>query len=194
MGCNSIWAMDNESCPHQIYLPEFSIASHPVCRSQFQEFIEAGGYTNSQFWTEQGWHWLQTQDQKLPQYWHYLVDERSIVYGLSWYEADAYSKFVGKQLPSEAQWEKAVKTYPHLSDQFLGRVWQWTSSYFCAYPNFCPYPYGGYSSSYFDDRHMVLRGGSWATLPWVLRPSFRNWYSPDTKVILAGLRCATANS
>lgn len=189
MGSNSIWAMDNESSPHQIDIPEFTIDRAPVCRSQFQEFITAGGYSQPALWTEAGWQWVQTHQIQAPQYWSYLSNDRSIVYGLSWYEAHAYSQFVGKQLPSEAQWEKACQTYPHLAQEFLGVVWQWTRSYFSAYPDFCPYPYQGYSSSYFDDRHMVLRGGSWVTLPWVLRPSFRNWYTPDTRVILAGLRC-----
>lgn len=72
----------------------------------------------------------------------------------------------------------------------LGNVWEWTSSVFTPYPGFVAYPYEGYSAVYFDDRHRVLRGGSWATRPWSLRASARNWYTPDVRQILAGFRYA----
>ena len=72
----------------------------------------------------------------------------------------------------------------------LGNVWEWTASTFAPYENFRPYPYPGYSQAYFDGEHRVLRGGSWATRPWGLRPSFRNWYHPWVRQILVGFRCA----
>ena len=71
----------------------------------------------------------------------------------------------------------------------LGNVWEWTSSWFRPYPGFDAYPYKGYSAVYFDDCHRVLRGGSWATRPWVLRPSFRNWYEPHVRELFTGFRC-----
>lgn len=73
---------------------------------------------------------------------------------------------------------------------FLGNVWEWTTSPFAAYPGYESYPYDGYSAAYFDGRHRVLRGGSWATRPWALRISVRNWYTPNMRQILAGFRCA----
>ncbi|MEM6252651.1 MAG: SUMF1/EgtB/PvdO family nonheme iron enzyme [Cyanobacteria bacterium P01_D01_bin.156] len=72
----------------------------------------------------------------------------------------------------------------------LGNVWEWTNSWFRPYPGFESYPYKGYSEAYFDDRHRVLRGGSWATRPWALRPSFRNWYEPHVRELFMGFRCA----
>ena len=75
----------------------------------------------------------------------------------------------------------------------LGNVWEWTSSRFAGYAGFKSYPYQGYSQVYFDNQHWVLRGGSWATRPWALRASFRNWYHPDVRQILAGFRCARSN-
>ncbi|MGF1491843.1 MAG: SUMF1/EgtB/PvdO family nonheme iron enzyme [Microcoleaceae cyanobacterium] len=72
----------------------------------------------------------------------------------------------------------------------LGNVWEWTSSPFQNYSGFRSYPYRGYSQAYFDSRHRVLKGGSWATRPWALRSSFRNWYHPHIRQILAGFRCA----
>jgi ergothioneine biosynthesis protein EgtB len=72
----------------------------------------------------------------------------------------------------------------------LGNVWEWTSSLFHPYPGFTSFPYPGYSSTYFDRSHYVLKGGSWATQPWALRASFRNWYYPHVRQIFAGFRCA----
>ena len=75
-------------------------------------------------------------------------------------------------------------------EDMLGNVWEWTSTLFNPYPGFAPWPYPGYSQAYFDGRHRVLRGGSWATRRWALRTSFRNWYLPEIRQILAGFRCA----
>jgi len=72
----------------------------------------------------------------------------------------------------------------------LGNVWEWTASTFDAYPGFESYPYRGYSEVYFDGEHRVLKGGSWATFPQALRSSFRNWYYPGVRQIIAGFRCA----
>ena len=71
----------------------------------------------------------------------------------------------------------------------LGNVWEWTASIFDAYPGFKSYPYTGYSQAYFDGEHRVLKGGSWATPPKTLRSSFRNWYYPGVRQIIAGFRC-----
>ncbi|NEZ58976.1 SUMF1/EgtB/PvdO family nonheme iron enzyme [Adonisia turfae] len=71
----------------------------------------------------------------------------------------------------------------------LGNVWEWTHSWFRPYPGFEAYPYQGYSAVYFDDGHRVLRGGSWATRPWGLRSSFRNWYEPHVRELFMGFRC-----
>jgi ergothioneine biosynthesis protein EgtB len=75
-------------------------------------------------------------------------------------------------------------------EDMLGNVWEWTSSTFSPYPGFDPWPYPGYSQAYFDGRHRVLKGGSWATRRWAMRTSFRNWYLPGIRQILAGFRCA----
>jgi formylglycine-generating enzyme required for sulfatase activity len=69
-----------------------------------------------------------------------------------------------------------------------GGVWEWTSSAFAPYPGFAPWPYAGYSQPYFDGRHQVLRGGSWASRRTALRNTFRNWYAPETTAVFAGVR------
>ena len=72
----------------------------------------------------------------------------------------------------------------------VGRAWEWTSSDFLAYPGFEAFPYPEYSEVFFGDAHKVLRGGSWATHPSVMRPSFRNWDLAERRQILSGIRCA----
>jgi formylglycine-generating enzyme required for sulfatase activity len=72
----------------------------------------------------------------------------------------------------------------------LGNVWEWTNTWFAGYDGFQSFPYVGYSQTYFDQQHRVLKGGSWASCHWVLRPSFRNWYQPGVRQIFAGFRCA----
>ena len=72
----------------------------------------------------------------------------------------------------------------------LGNVWEWTATTFQPYPEFVAYPYKGYSSTYFDNEHFILRGGSWVTRRWGVRNTFRNWYHPWTREIFSGFRCA----
>lgn len=79
---------------------------------------------------------------------------------------------------------------PYGVEDMIGNVWEWTSTAFAPYPDFRAWPYEGYSAVYFDGKHFVLRGGSWATRPWSLRASFRNWYVPEARQIFAGFRLA----
>lgn len=229
LGNESKDALDNERPVHQVYLDSYWIDRYPVTCGQYQEFIAAGGYQNSHWWSSAGWKWLQENPVNQPLYWS--AEDNHPVCGVSWYEADAYARFAGKRLPTEAEWEKAAswdasagcrRTYPwgeaeptaqycnhdntagqttavdHYPDgqspygcfDMLGNVWEWTDSWFDGYEGFTSFPYTGYSQVYFDGEHRVLRGSSWATRPWAMRCSFRNWYHPGVRQIFAGFRCA----
>lgn len=214
MGNNAIAAQDNERPAHQVYLDTYKIDRYPVTCGQYWQFMKAGGYQKRQYWSEEGWQWLQQYPVAQPLYWIDNIDwVDHPVCGVSYYEAEAYARFADKRLPTEAEWEKAalgisevgncernighttpVDTYPQRSQygcqDLLGNVWEWTASWFAGYSGFSNYPYPEYSEIYFDNQHRVLKGGSWATNRAALRTSFRNWYHPGVRQILAGFRCA----
>ena len=181
-------AIDNEKPAHSVWLEPYTIDRHPVTCKQYRSFIEAGGYGESRWWTAQGWQWKCATQAQAPLYWSVdALDDRPVC-GVSWYEADAYARFVGKRLPTESEWARAAQTD---AMQATGSVWEWTDTWFDAYPGFQPFPYAGYSQAYFDQAHRVLRGGSFATPLWTLRKSFRNWYHPHRREMFAGFRCAS---
>ncbi|MEG4623895.1 ergothioneine biosynthesis protein EgtB [Microcoleus sp. w1-18aA5] len=232
MGSDAAEALDNERSRHLCYVEAYSIDRYPVTCRQYRDFMESGGYQNPDWWSADGWKWLQGEAVSRPLYWsENPAFNNHPVCGVSWYEAEAYCNFIGKRLPSEAEWEKAAtwdatnqkyRIYPWGEEppngslcnhgnniantspvdafpkgasavgccDMLGNVWEWTASTFDAYPGFESYPYRGYSQVYFDGEHRVLKGGSWATFPQALRSSFRNWYYPGVRQIIAGFRCA----
>lgn len=180
--------VDNERPAHAVWLGSYQIDRMPVTFGQYHQFVEAGGYEQARWWTAKGWAWKVQARAIAPLY---EAVGRSLedhpVYGVSWYEADAYARFVGKRLPTESEWARAAQL---TGETMLGNVWEWTDSWFAPYPGFQPFPYAGYSQIYFDGAHRVLRGGSFATPKWALRKSFRNWYHPHRREMFAGFRCA----
>ncbi|MCD8486314.1 ergothioneine biosynthesis protein EgtB [Geitlerinema calcuttense] len=230
MGAQTSFALDNERPSHWVELDTYWIDRYPVTCGQYQDFMAKGGYQTRQWWSDAGWQWLQDHPVNQPLYWHPNLPQDRPACGISYYEAEAYANFVGKRLPTEAEWEKAARwdhqvqhsrTYPwgeefptnrhcnhnHAVGQttpvnaysggesaygvcdLLGNVWEWTATWFDGYEGFQSFPYLGYSQVYFDRQHRVLKGGSWATRPWGMRSSFRNWYHPGVRQILAGFRC-----
>ncbi|MEN9244930.1 MAG: SUMF1/EgtB/PvdO family nonheme iron enzyme [Gloeomargarita sp. DG02_5_bins_242] len=182
-GSEAVNALDNERPGYPQEVAGFQIRATPVTQGEFAEFIAAGGYQDPRWWSQAGWQWLQRENVTQPLYWQSQYQNRPVC-GISYYEASAYCRFIGKRLPRESEWEWAAQQgLPQ-----RGQVWEWTSSWFSPYPNFTPYPYTGYSASYFDCQHKVMRGGSWATHDELKRPSFRNWYQPHIRQMFTGLR------
>ncbi len=189
IGNGTTWALDNEGPEFQVTLAPFRIAPQPVTQAQFAAFMVDQGYRRAELWTDEGWAWRSAEAVVAPLYWSEDAPD-SPVAGVSAHEADAFAVWAGRRLPTEFEWEAAAAEAGTGEESFLGQVWQWTSSVFAPYSDFSPWPYAGYSEAYFDGKHRVLRGGSHATLPWALRGTFRNWYTPDTRQLIAGFRLA----
>ncbi len=230
MGTDEGWAYDNERPAHPRDVPGFWIDAAPVTNRQYLEFIDAGGYCEPRWWCDEGWAWRYEANAEHPLFWREEgggawsrvrfgwreeVPLAEPVQHVCWYEADAYARWAGKRLPTEAEWEKAaagatsaqanlgqrhyrpapVGAYPAGAStygvhQLIGDVWEWTSSDFEPYPGFASFPYREYSEVFYGAGYKVLRGGSWATDPVVARPTFRNWDLPVRRQIFAGFRCA----
>jgi iron(II)-dependent oxidoreductase len=175
------FAYDNERPRHTARLEAFEIDRAPVTNAAYISFIEETGAEPPAYWGRDGeGGWVDTaRGRRAP------IEPDHPVIHVSWDQADAFASWAGKRLPSEREWEAAR---PHLHG--VGHAWEWTSSNFLAYPGFEAFPYREYSEVFFGDTYRVLRGGSWATHPHVVRPSFRNWDLAERCQIFSGIRCA----
>jgi iron(II)-dependent oxidoreductase len=127
------FAYDNERPRHEVDLPEFEIDALPVTSGEFMEFVQSGGYDRREWWSEDGWAWLEESGVRRPLHWTADGRERRFertgeidpslpVMHVSWYEADAYARSVGKRLPTELEWEKAATWGP---DAEAPRTYPW---------------------------------------------------------------------
>ncbi len=173
LGSDDPWAYDNERLEHEVDLPPFRIDCALVTNAEYAKYVETGGASPPSHW-----------DRVEPA-------PREPVQHVSFHDAEAYARWAGKRLPTEPEWEKAVKLLGDELEHPYGAVWQWTSSVFEGYPGFRAFPYGEYSEVFFAQGYGVLRGGSWVTDPLVARPTFRNWDLPERRQIFSGIRCAS---
>jgi iron(II)-dependent oxidoreductase len=166
------FAFDNEKWSHPVVLEPFRMARRPVTYGEFLEFVEAGG--------DAPLYWKDGKVRRFDRWIDLPLDEP--VRHVSWHQANAYCRFAGRRLPTEAEWECAAPE--------PAGVWEWTASTFLPYPGFVRDPYKEYSEPWFGT-HKVLRGASFATPPSVRHPRFRNFYTPERADIFAGFRtCA----
>src|SRR5262245_5307543 len=221
-----VFSFDNETPRHRVFLAPFSLANRPITNSEYRDFIRAGGYQTPQLWMSDGWATLQSQGWSRPIYWNQALDgeftlggEREIeaaapVSHLSWYEADAFARWAGARLPTEAEWEAVAARQPidgnFLDDdllhpvaaatgaeltQLFGDVWEWTSSAYSPYPGFAPAAgaIGEYNGKFMANQ-FVLRGGSCVTPASHIRATYRNFFYPTARWQFAGIRLAKGSA
>jgi iron(II)-dependent oxidoreductase len=205
------FAYDNERPRHRVELDPFWIDRAPVTNGAYIAFVEETGAEPPMYWEHDGGGgWIRRAMGRTEP-----VDPALPVLHVSFNEAEAFARWAGKRLPTEAEWEAAAAgadggranldqlsfgpapagAYADAAAesgavQMLGDVWEWTASEFTDYPGFEAFPYREYSEVFFDRGHKVLRGGAWATRRHVIRTSFRNWDLPERRQIFAGIRCA----
>jgi iron(II)-dependent oxidoreductase len=180
------FAYDNERPRHAVDVPAFEIARRPITNGSWRHFCEGGGYVRREWWSDEGWAWKEEYDIGNHASWATRPDDEPVVH-VSWFEADAFARWRGARLPTEAEWEKA-STWGQLDA--TGLVWEWTASRFTGYPGFVAHPYREYSEVFFGEGYRVLRGGSWAANRRVATTTFRNWDLPERRQIFAGVRLA----
>lgn len=193
------FCFDNELNPHQVYLPEYQLATQLVTNKEWLAFIEDGGYQRFEFWHADGWTWVNEDKIEAPMYWHRLsdgwhyytfsglkkIDLQQPVAHISFYEASAFAQWKGMRLPTEMEWEAAA-------DQLdWGARWEWTNSAYLPYPGFSKAPgaLGEYNGKFMVNQ-MVLKGASIATPVDHSRKSYRNFFQPELRWQFTGLRLA----
>jgi ergothioneine biosynthesis protein EgtB len=221
------FAFDNELPRHRVFLPAFQLANRLVTNGEYVQFLDEGGYSRPEFWLSDGWAAVQERQWTAPLYWEKQggtwslltlagpkpLDPAEPLCHVSYYEADAFARWAGARLPTEAEWETAAAansraghylesdnfhpcSRPAADDtgplvQLFGDVWQWTQSPYVAYPGFTP-PVGalGEYNGKFMCNQLVLRGASCVTPRSHARATYRNFFPPEARWQFIGLRLA----
>ena len=222
------FAFDCERPRHRVLIHAFELADRPVTNAEWLRFIEAGGYETPAHWCADGWAWVRAAGVAAPLHWRSDSEGAWLRFGLdglrpldpaapvchvSWYEADAFARWAGARLPTEAEWEVAASALDPASGnqldragpvrplaapaagsglrQMFGDVWEWTASPFTPYPGFraAEGAVGEYNGKFMANQ-FVLRGGSCATPRGHLRASYRNFFYPHQRWQFCGLRLA----
>ncbi len=221
------FAFDCEGPRHRQWVHPHMLASRLVTNGDWRAFIDDGGYGNATLWLSDGWAWVRQNAIEAPLYWRRAergqwagqfgldglapIDPAEPVRHVSYYEADAFARWAGARLPTEAEWESAAESLdpsegsfadeagavrprpanrPGLSQMF-GDLWEWTGSAYLPYPGFraAPGAVGEYNGKFMSGQ-FVLRGGSCATPRGHVRASYRNFFYPHQRWQFMGLRLA----
>ncbi len=220
------FAFDNETPRHKVWLEPFRLAGRLATCGEYLDFIADEGYRRPEFWLSEGWAMAQQQGWTAPLYWARAaagwsvftlagrrpLDPAEPVVHVSFYEADAFARWAGRRLPSEAEWEVAAveagaaldgnlaprgRFHPEPAaagdglQQMIGDVWEWTASPYIAYPGFRPAAgaVGEYNGKFMSNQ-MVLRGGAAVTPAGHMRATYRNFFPPAARWAFAGIRLA----
>src|SRR5436305_4392110 len=211
------FAFDAERPRHRVFLTGHEFASRRATNQEWREFIADGGYSTPSLWFSEGWDWVQRERIEAPLYWRGEhseftlggrrgIDWAAPVCHVSYFEADAFARWAGARLPTEAEWEDfAASADPLIGNQLdaagsvvprpgggvFGDVWEWTQSAFASYPGFAPAAgaVGEYNGKFMCGQ-FVLKGASCATSRGHSRASYRNFFPPAARWQFTGLRLA----
>lgn len=218
IGAAGGFAFDSERPRHPVLLAPHVIAGRKITNKEWRDFIADGGYDTPTLWLSEGWDWVRANDIRSPLYWHgdgescftlggrRAIDWAAPVAHVSYFEADAFARWAGARLPTEAEWEDfAATAEPALGHQLdvagavvprpggatFGDCWEWTQSAFAAYPGFVPAEgtVGEYNGKFMCGQ-FVLKGASCATPRGHSRASYRNFFPPAARWQFTGVRLA----
>ncbi len=202
------FCFDNETPRHRVLLAPCLLANRLVRNAEFQAFIDDGGYRRAALWMADGWDQVGRDGWEHPLHWRrgtdgagwrqmtpagpVPLDPDAPVRHVSWYEADAYARWEGSRLPTEAEMEAGhTLAGADALAELDTHVWQWTNSAYLPYPGFraAPGAVGEYNGKFMINA-MVLRGGSMATPAGHTRPTYRNFFHPSKRWQFSGIRLA----